>query len=149
MSTNNEITLHISDVDKLVEAINRLADIMSGAAKQPNPHPQSPVQQPAVTAAQRVPVATVPVQPNRRPVPSAPTQPPVPPAPIQAPVAPPPQYTMDQLQLAAGTLMDMGPQVMQQLQGLLQQYGITRVTDLRPEQMGAYAADLRRLGARI
>ena len=71
------------------------------------------------------------------------------PSPVQPamPVGNAPAYTIDQLQIAVGALMDAGKGP--QLQGLLQKYQVQRMPDLKPEQYGAFAADLRGLGAQI
>ncbi|RGQ36363.1 hypothetical protein DWY99_11560 [[Clostridium] leptum] len=58
-----------------------------------------------------------------------------------------PQYTFDMIQTACAECMDKGQA--QQLQGLLQKFGIRRIPELRSEQYGAFATELRGLGARI
>ena len=71
-----------------------------------------------------------------------PAAPPQPVVPTSAP-----QYTYEMLFNAAAALMgqNKGPQ----LQQLLAKYGIQRLPDLPPEQYGAYATDLRALGAKL
>lgn len=115
---------------------------------------------PTPTAVAASPQPAVPVSV----APPAPTVPPQATAPIAAPVAPPaapvpaappqpvvptsaPQYTYEMLFNAAAALMgqNKGPQ----LQQLLAKYGIQRLPDLPPEQYGAYATDLRALGAKL
>ena len=92
------------------------------------PPAQAPVQQP-------------PVQPVAPGIPPAPA--PVPPAvPASAP-----SYTPDDLARAAMTLMDSGRQ--QELIGLLQNFGVSSLPDLRPDQYGAFATALRGMGAQI
>lgn len=63
------------------------------------------------------------------------------------PVAPGPQYTVDQIMQAGATLMDAGR--VDELVNLLHTFGVQAVTDLKPEQMGAFATALRGLGAKI
>ena len=63
------------------------------------------------------------------------------------PLAQPPQYTIDQIMAAGATLMDAGR--VDDLMNLLRSFGVQAVTDLKPEQMGAFATALRSLGARI
>ncbi len=58
-----------------------------------------------------------------------------------------PSYTADELSRAAITLMDAGRQ--NELIGLLQQFGVMSVPNLRPDQYGAFATALRGLGAQI
>lgn len=103
---------------------------------QPQPTPQVPVQQPQ-------PAPQVPVQ---QPQPVPPTQP-VQPAP-QAPVATnTPQYTLEDLARAAVPLQDAGRG--QDLMALLQKYNVMSMTQLDPSVFGAFATDLRALGAQI
>lgn len=56
-------------------------------------------------------------------------------------------YTQNDLALAASGLMDAGKQA--DLLGLLQKFGVPSLVDLKTEQYGAFAADLRTLGAKI
>lgn len=103
------------------------------------PTPQVPVQQP-----QPVP-PTQPVQPQPTSQPTS--QAPVQPAP-QAPVATnTPQYTLEDLARAAVPLQDAGRG--QDLMALLQKYGVMSMTQLDPSVFGAFATDLRALGAQI
>ena len=163
-----EHTLHI-EADRLADAITKLAVALtntpravqppSGASSYPpaqnvsqfrgpapgpggSTPPQPPVQHASTAPAYGAPPA------QQAPPPAQQTPPPVQQA-QQAPVAAAPQYSLDQLQLAAGTLMDKVPQVISQLQGLLQKFGVSRVSELKPEQMGPYAMELRGLGAKI
>mgnify|MGYP006873074847 CR=1 FL=1 len=48
---------------------------------------------------------------------------------------------------AGATLMDAGK--VNDLIALLQSFGIQAVKDLKPEQLGAFATELRKLGAKI
>lgn len=59
----------------------------------------------------------------------------------------PPTYTLDQISRAGASLVDAGK--MQQLLELLGRYGVQAVTQLKPEQYGAFATELRGLGAQI
>ncbi len=141
------------EAPELTAAILKLADAIKGNAAPtaapvpmpPTPAPvvQEPIRQPApVAPVQQAPAVPVTAPPAAQPtVPAYPT-----PAPA-APVATAPTYTLDQLQVAIGPLMDAGKAP--QLQGLLAKYGVQRMPDLRPEQLSAFAADLRGLGARI
>ena len=63
------------------------------------------------------------------------------------PLAQPPQYTVEQIMQAGATLMDAGK--VNDLIALLQSFGIQAVKDLKPEQLGAFATELRKLGAKI
>ena len=87
---------------------------------------------------------------------AAPAAPPAPvpaPAPAPAPAAPvvpvggAPTYTLDQIAKAGASLVDAGK--MEPLLALLGRYGVQAVTQLAPEQYGAFATELRALGAQI
>ena len=57
-------------------------------------------------------------------------------------------YTLDELQKAAITLMDKGLSS-NDLTGLLAKHGVTSLPELGEERFGAFALDLRQLGADI
>jgi len=129
----------------LTNAINRLADALSYRketvpAVQANPAPAVPsapvvnAPSPAFTVQQPAPIPTV--QQPAPPVPAAPVNYPAP----AVPLASPPQYTVDHL-------MDAGK--IQELSNLLHSFGVQTVTDLKPEQLGAFATAMRELGAKI
>lgn len=106
--------------------------------------PAPAMAQPA--AAQPIPTPAVqPVAPIP-PVQAAPATAPVV-APAPAPVAAPPTYTLDQIAVAGAALMDANK--MDQLLALLAKYGVNAITQLPPEQYGAFATELRALGAQI
>lgn len=110
--------------------------------------PAAPVA-PVQAAAPVTPVqATAPVVPPQTAVPTTPVQPVASVAPVQ-PVVPTTSvtYTPDDLARAAFALMDSGRQ--QELIGLLQQFGVNAIPELKPEQFGAFATALRGMGAQI
>lgn len=111
----------------------------------PAPTAQPPVAAPAAAAA--VPsVAPVPVAP---PVPAA-APAPVATAPTADPAAVPtaaPTYTLDALARAGAALAQSGK--MQEAIAVLAKYGVQTVNQLKPEQYGSVAAELRALGAQI
>lgn len=108
--------------------------------------------EPAVT-----PVAAMPqTEPAPTPVPAAAPMPPVEPAPVPTPTADvkpaqvptsAPTYTLEQIQAAIGPLLQAGRHT--DLQNLLAKYQVATMTDLQPAQYGAFAADLRAIGAQI
>ncbi len=155
--------------DMLSFARQLLGQVEGEKAMQPQSQPvmqQAPVV-PTQPAAPVAPVqATAPVTPVQAATPVASAQPAVPTAPAQSvtPVAPtqatvpttPVQatvpttsvtYTPDDLARAAFALMDSGRQ--QELIGLLQQFGVNAIPELKPEQFGAFATALRGMGAQI
>lgn len=104
-------------------------------APQPIPAPVNPIPAPVAPAPQVVP-------------PTAPSAP----APTPNPVVPgtePPKYSIDDIARAGAELAQQGPDKITALTGLLQQFGLQAVTQLRPDQMGPFVMALRGLGARI
>ena len=102
------------------------------------PTPQAPVQ--PSQAPQTQPTPQVPVQPTQAPQ----TPPPVQPQPVNTST---PQYTLEDLARAAVPLQDAGRG--QDLMALLQKYNVMSMTQLDPSVFGAFATDLRALGAQI
>ncbi len=67
--------------------------------------------------------------------------------PPSVPVAQAPQYTVKQLMEAGAYLMDAGK--IEELRNLIASFNVKAVTNLAPEQFGAFATELRKLGAKI
>lgn len=155
---------------KLAEAIASGPDPSILTPDEPLPvasYPTAPA--PAPAPAPAAPVSLAPVNPTPGPAPTtaAPVAAPSPsPTPVtNAPTAGPtsavpgntpapavpvtgaPAYTLDQISRAGASLVDAGK--MQQLLELLGRYGVQAVTQLKPEQYGAFATELRALGAQI
>lgn len=87
---------------------------------------------------------------NSNPAPVAPAPAPVAPAPAAVPAAVPtaaPTYTLDALARAGAALAQAGK--MQEALALLAKYGVQTVNQLKPEQYGSFATELRALGAQI
>ena len=150
---------------KLAEAIASGPDPSILTPDEPLPvasYPTAPA--PAPAPAPAAPVSPAPVTPTQTPAP-APAAPVAAPSPAPAPtagqtsaapgntpaptvpVAGAPAYTLDQISRAGASLVDAGK--MQQLLELLGRYGVQAVTQLQPEQYGAFATELRALGAQI
>lgn len=112
--------------------------------------PATPVPAPATAAPKS---ATAPVAPTSAPVMSPGTVAAGPmPAPTNpAPVVPTgaPVYTIDDIARAGAMLAQQGPDKLTALNGLLQQFSLRSVTDLKPDQMGAFVTAMRGLGAQI
>lgn len=123
---------------ELAGAIQSLAAALSGAAlptpASPVAPPPAPVQPPAAVAPAAAPAAA-----------PAPTQPPA--APPVVPVAAAPTYNRDQIMTAGAALIDAGK--INELMGLLNNFGVQAVTQLKQDQLGAFATELRKLGAQI
>lgn len=108
---------------------------------------------PASTAAKpelvQQPVQTTPVTPAPVQQP-APVQTAAPQAPVQAAPAAAPTvktYTMDEIARAAGDFMT--PETIPQLQALLASFGVSGLPELPADKLAAFAAELRKMGAKI
>lgn len=118
---------------ELAEAIHSLAASLKPSVTltdTPRAGNQTPAPQPDVTA----PPAALPQTPPVTPPPSV-------------PVAAPQAYTVEQITIAGAALVDAGK--MNELVALLAKYGAQAVTQLQPEQLGAFATELRAIGAKI
>lgn len=125
--------MYCMDNSSVAEAASRLVDKTAPAA------PMTPI--PA--AAAPAPAAPVPNAPMPGAVPIAPA------APAQPPVAPPPTYTFEQVGRAGADLVAANPALMPTLMNLMQRYGVQQVTELKSEQLGPFATELRGLGAKL
>jgi len=103
-----------------------------------------PVAQTAAVPVQAVPTAqaSAPAVPVQAPQPTTPS-----PQLATPPVAAAPAYTFEQLGVAGSALVDAGK--MDALNDLLARYGCQRLRDLSPAQYGAFATEMRQLGAQI
>lgn len=81
--------------------------------------------------------------------PVAPAPQPAEPEAPKAPVAPAPTYTLEQVCRAGAELISADSGKLPQLRELLQKYGIPAVSELKPDQLGSFATELRALGAQI
>lgn len=158
-----EINVTVNAPD-LAEAMNNLAAALKSAepatakksvkADKATPIPPADYMPPANTPAP-APAPAVTPAPVAAPTPApapvaapAPTPAPVAPAPVAAvPVAPAPTYNRDQIMTAGAALIDAGK--INELMGLLNTFGVQAVTQLKQDQLGAFATELRKLGAQI
>lgn len=119
----------VGAIEHLCTALGKPAIKPVGTAAKPEPVPQ--------------PVQTAPVTP-------APAQPVAPQAPVQAAPAAAPTvktYTMDEIAKAAGDFMT--PETIPQLQALLASFGVAGLPELPTDKLAAFAAELRKMGAKI
>ena len=131
----------LTALQTLVPAENRGAANAS-AVKEEAPVPA--VEAPSIPTAPVVPVTTppvsvVPIQPIPAPAPTDPAP--------TVPVTTTTTYTLDQIAKAGASLVDAGK--MEQLLALLEKFGVQAITQLSSEQYGAFATELRALGAQI
>lgn len=172
-----EIVLKLTADPKLETLLDKLChaiDLGGGlpftaeqtALPKPTPAPVNPTPAGTTTAGTTVPVPAAPIAAPActAPLPSAPvtatvpaataapvttTTPPVAPAAPQQTAVPTatPTYKLEDIQAAVGPLLMQGKGP--QLQGLLAQFGVQRLPDVPPENLGAFATALRGLGAQI
>ena len=164
---NTTFTINVQGEIRLPD-IALLAQAMMGQPAAPTPAP-IPASGPTPAPAPVAP-APMPPQPPVNPTP-APLAAPIPypttattaspmTAPAPAPSAPapsspvvpgtePPKFSIDDIARAGAELAQQGPDKITALTGLLQQFGLQAVTQLRPDQMGPFVLALRGLGARI
>lgn len=140
-----EMTITVK-APELTGAITQLAEALSGrketlAPVTVNLTEQAPVER-IDEHAEKIspaPAAAVPVSSTPTSTPAAPTA-----APVATSV---PTYTIDAIAKAGTALVDAGK--MDALLALLSKYNIQAVTQLDPAQYGAFATELRGLGAQI
>jgi len=143
---NTTFTINVQGEIRLPD-IALLAQAMMGrpqpeAVTAPQPTAPTPAPQPAVNP---TPAAVIP-QTAAPTAPSAPAPSPVTPT---VPVTEAPKYSIDDIARAGAELAQQGPDKIAALTGLLQQFGLQAVTQLRTEQMGPFVLALRGMGARI
>ena len=117
-------------IKHLCLALDKAALKPTGTAAKPEPVPQ-PVQ--------TAPVTPAPAQPAAAPA-----------APVQAAPAAAPTvktYTMDEIAKAAGDFLT--PETIPQLQALLASFGVAGLPELPADKLAAFAAELRKMGAKI
>lgn len=143
---NTTFTINVQGEIRLPD-IALLAQALMGrpqpeAVTAPRPTAPTPAPQPAVntTPASVIPQTAAPT------VPSAPAPSPAIP---MTPVTEAPKYSIDDIARAGAELAQQGPDKIAALTGLLQQFGLQAVTQLRTEQMGPFVLALRGMGARI
>lgn len=127
-----EFVIKLDASPALIGALDKLTAAFSRAPEIHTPNPAA-INAPEPIAA--APVVSIPV--------AAPAAAPAPAVPVTAA----PAYTVDQLSQAGAALVDAGK--VDALMGLLSKYAVQAITQLPPEQYGAFATDLRGLGARI
>lgn len=145
---NTTFTINVQGEIRLPD-IALLAQAMMGkpqpeAATAPQPTAPTPAPQPAVNPTP-APAAVIP----QTAAPTAPSAPAPSPAIPMTPVTEAPKYSIDDIARAGAELAQQGPDKIAALIGLLQQFGLQAVTQLRTEQMGPFVMALRGMGARI
>ena len=137
-----ELKIKIETPD-LAAALERLAAAMTPAA---GPTPTAA----AAPAGAAQTTATVSPTPASATAASA-----VPTAPAPTPAAPAaiptegPKYTIDDIARAGSMLATQGPEKVAALNGLLQQFGLASLTQLKPDQTSAFVQAMRGLGAQL
>lgn len=131
--TPEEATAAIQAVSALTNGTSALAP---APVAQPAPAPAPVAPPPVAVAPTPAPAATPPAQAEPAPAP-----------PAAVPVAAAPTFTREQIMTAGAALIDAGK--MNELMGLLNTFGVQAVTQLKQDQLGTFATELRKLGAQI
>lgn len=143
-------------------AVNRLAEALGNKVREAAP-PVMLTPAPAAPAPAVIPAPAPVPMPAPAPVSVTPPAPAPAPIPVPAPIAAPapavpvtpapavptgaPTYTLEQLAAAGTALVDANK--MDALLALLARFGVDSITKIKPEQYGAFATELRALGAQI
>ena len=143
---NTTFTINVQGEIRLPD-IALLAQALMGrpqpeAVIAPRPTAPTPAPQPAVNP---TPAAVIP----QTAAPTAPSAPAPSPAIPMTPATEAPKYSIDDIARAGAELAQQGPDKIAALTGLLQQFGLQAVTQLRTEQMGPFVLAMRGMGARI
>lgn len=143
---NTTFTINVQGEIRLPD-IALLAQALMGrpqpeAVTAPRPTAPTPAPQPAVNP---TPAAVIP----QTAAPTAPSAPAPSPAIPMTPATEAPKYSIDDIARAGAELAQQGPDKIAALSGLLQQFGLQAVTQLRTEQMGPFVLAMRGMGARI
>lgn len=143
---NTTFTINVQGEIRLPD-IALLAQALMGrpqpeAVTAPRHTAPTPAPQPAVNP---TPAAVIP----QTAAPTAPSAPAPSPAIPMTPVTEAPKYSIDDIARAGAELAQQGPDKIAALTGLLQQFGLQAVTQLRTEQMGPFVLAMRGMGARI
>lgn len=140
----SELRLEFPQLDKLVEMVDALQKSIDEVAKwvQPDSFVQSPATPAQNAATTQTCITPAPI--TMAPPVAAPATGPVISVPTSAP-----SYTLEQVAKAGADLIGQHPEKMAALMGLLQQFNAPAVQALKPDQLGAFATELRGLGASI
>ena len=122
-----EINVNVTSPD-IVQAIGLLVGVLRDA-KVPDAQTTAPVAPFVQTPATPAPTVTAPV--------------------TQAPVATTPSYTVAQVAKAGADLMASNPALQPALVELIHKYGAQTVQEIPQDKLGAFATELRQMGARI
>lgn len=129
-----EIKVTGATLEEIRDALNELYANKETAATAPTAVPASVLSAPVTGAPTAAPTA-------------APTE-----APTAAPTAAPteaPTFTLAQVAKAGADFVSARPDKMQDLVAKLQAYGVQSVAQLKEEQLGAFATELRAMGGAI
>lgn len=127
---------------EITEAMNNLARAIAEAVTSSGKAVIGAVPAAAEEKKEEAPKELKPVVPVAQAAPPENSTPPVQAVPTAAP-----QYTLEMISKAGTALIDCGK--MNELTGLLGKYGVEALTSLDPKLYGAFANDLRAIGASI
>ena len=137
----SELRLEFPQLDKLVEMVDALQKRVDEVAKWVRPDsfvqsPATPAQNAATTQTCTMPAPITTVAASATGA-------------VMAVPTSAPSYTLEQVAKAGADLIGQHPEKMTALMGLLQQFNVPAVQALKLDQLGAFATELRGLGASI
>ena len=140
------VTIHCPDLVAAAQLLAKCTGTAAPAAPAPVVVPPAPAQQ--VTAPVQLQHPAVNPTTSASPMTSTgcPSEVPVP---NSVPLAQAPTFTLPEISKAGADLIGANPGLLPKVNELLAQYGIQTLDKLKPDQFGAFATALRRLGAKI
>lgn len=140
--SNFTITVEIPALDRLCDLLAQKVETLTA---QVAPEAVAPVVGEAIHHSEPQPAQ----QPDKPETPPATPSPAAPAAPAPAPAiqTTAPSVTLEAVMRAAAGLRDAGK--LPQVTALFPEFGIQKLSDLKPDQLPGFAAKLRELGARI
>lgn len=150
-----EITVNIKCPDLSLAAAALAKAIIGNAVKNDiDPAAGKDHLQHPVVETDPAPAAPVLPQVSHTPAPNPATTTPAaamtaPTAPTAVPTTPAPEITGDMVAKAGADLIAANPAAMAQLNALLQKYQVGCAQELRPDQIGPFATEMRAMGAKI
>ena len=137
---------NFKDKPEVFEALRHLSEAATGrmGAEDDNADANTEVSKPQ-TEQEAVSNQTVPVQPPREAPPVSSAAHPVQTPPIAASVT----YDLAQVSQAAAIFAETSPECRKKVVDTIKTMGVNALTEMSPEQLGAFATTLRGMGARI
>lgn len=140
----------VKDAEETPAPVTPQAAAVNAPAPAPSPTPAPVAGAPAtVSHSEAIPTPVVPQAYAPAAAMTAPGPVPTAPSPTAVPTTTAPQITGDMVASAGAEFIRDHREMLGPLNALLQKYGVTCATELRPDQIGPFATEMRALGANI